>query len=160
MTCLKLDGYYLFKNTGRLEVQFSNQKNKRDEYDIDYPYSTDPNVLKMPQISFQIQTQELDLVYHLPVKNNFSGMIGITGYTQGNVFRGIRYLVPNFRNYNGGAFWIERYTKNNLTLEAGLRFDYRWLRVYQINNTNLQTYHTTFNLSKSEWNGGCFLPGK
>jgi iron complex outermembrane recepter protein len=140
---LKLNGYYLFKNTGHLEVQFSNQKNKRDEYDIDYPYSTDPNVLNMPQISFQIQTQELDLVYHLPVKNDFSGMIGLTGYTQGNVFRGIRYLVPNFRNYNGGAFWIERYTKNKLTLEAGLRFDYRWLRVYQINNTSLQTYHTT-----------------
>ena len=141
---LKLNGYYLFKNTGRLEVQFSNQKNKRDEYDIDYPYSTDPNVLNTPQISFQIQTQELDLVYHLPVKDNFSGMIGITGYTQGNVFRGIRYLVPNFRNYNGGAFWIERYTKDKLTLEAGLRFDYRWLRVYQINNTSLQTYNTTF----------------
>ena len=70
---LKLNGYYLFKNTGRLEVQFSNQKNKRDEYDIDYPYSTDPNVLNMPQISFQIQTQELDLVYHLPVNDNFSG---------------------------------------------------------------------------------------
>jgi iron complex outermembrane recepter protein len=140
---LKLNGYYFFKNSGRLEVQFSDQKNKRDEYDVDYPYSTDPNVLNMPQISFQIQTQELDLVYHLPVKNNFSGMIGMTGYTQGNVFRGIRYLVPNFRNYNGGAFWIERYTKNKLTLEAGLRFDYRWLRVYQINNTSLQTYHTT-----------------
>jgi iron complex outermembrane recepter protein len=140
---LKLNGYYLFKNSGRLEIQFSNQKNKRDEYDIDLPYSSDPNVLKLPQISFQIQTQSLDLIYHMPVKNNFLGMLGIAGYTQGNVFRGIRYLVPNFRNYNGGAFWIERYTKDKLTLEAGLRFDYRWLRVYQINNTSLETYHTT-----------------
>ncbi len=140
---LKIDGHYLLKNGGKLEAQYSDQRNKRDEYDIDLPYSTDPNVLKMPQISFQIKTQALDLIYHQPTKNNFSGQWGLSGATQGNVFRGVRYLVPNFRNYSGGAFVIERYSKNNWMLEAGLRYDYRWLRVYRINNTTLDTYHNT-----------------
>lgn len=140
---LKVQAHYDFDNGGRLEAQFSDQKNKRDEYDIDLPYSTDPNVLKLPQISFQIQTQTVDLIYHQPTKNNFSGEWGISGETQGNVFRGIRYLVPNFRTYSGGAFAIERYSKNKWMLEAGLRYDYRWLRVYRINNSTLVTYHST-----------------
>ena len=139
----KLSSFYQFGNGGRIEGQFSYQSNKRDEYDIDLPYSNDPNILKLPQISFQIKTQSLELIYHQPFKNNFSGEWGIAGYTQGNVYKGIRYLVPNFRNYNGGAFVIERYAKNKWLLEAGLRYDYRWLRVYKLNNTNLQTYDNT-----------------
>lgn len=140
---LKISSAYTFHNGGKIEAQFSDQRNKRDEYDIDLPYSTDPNILRLPQISFQIQTQSLDLVYHAPARHNFSGMYGISGYTQGNVFRGVRYLVPNFRNYNGGAFAIERWSKNSLTLEAGVRYDHRWLRVYRLNGTTLQTYHNT-----------------
>ncbi|MEP6728436.1 MAG: TonB-dependent receptor [Bacteroidota bacterium] len=139
----KASTFYKFKDAGKVEAVFSYQKNKRDEYDIDLPYSSDPEVLKLPQISFQIKTQTLDIIYHQEPKNNFSGSVGVTGSTQSNVFKGIRYLVPNFRNYSGGAFAIERYTKNKLTLEAGLRYDYRWLRVYKLNNNTLQTYSNT-----------------
>jgi iron complex outermembrane receptor protein len=140
---LKISGTYTFHNGGKMEAQFSDQHNKRDEYDIELPYSTDPNILKLPQISFQIQTQALDLVYHAPARNNFTGLYGISGATQGNVFKGIRYLVPNFRNYSGGAFAIERWSRHKLTLEAGLRYDYRWLQVYRLNSNSLQTYHNT-----------------
>lgn len=119
------------------------KKNRRDEYDIDLPYSDDPAILKLPQISFQIKTHTLDLVYHPEVKNNFTAAYGVSGSTQGNVFKGIRYLVPNFRNYGSGAFAIERYTRKKLSVEAGVRYDYRWLRVYKLNNNTLQTYHNT-----------------
>ncbi|MBS1661089.1 MAG: TonB-dependent receptor, partial [Bacteroidetes bacterium] len=145
----KINSTYTLNNGGKLEAQFADQRNQRDEYDIDLPYSTDPNVLKMPQISFKINTQTLDLLYHQPTKNNFSGLFGVSGETQGNVFNGIRYLVPNFRNYNGGAFAIERWAKGSWMLEAGLRYDYRWLRVYKINNTTLQTYHNTSTYSNA-----------
>lgn len=139
----KTTAWYVFHNGGKIEAQFSDQRNKRDEYDIDLPYTTDPNILKLPQISFQIQTQTIDLLYHTPTRHHFTGTYGISGETQGNVFRGIRYLVPNFRNYNGGAFAIEKWSKDKLTLEAGVRYDYRWLRVYKLNGTTLQTYHNT-----------------
>ena len=141
----KADAYYDFNNHGKLEAVYSVQRNKRDEYDIDVPYSTDPAVVNAPQISFQITTTGLDLIYLEPEKNNFSGSVGINGTTQSNVFRGIRYLVPNFRNYTGGVFAIEKYNKDKLTLEGGIRYDYRWLRVYRLNNNSLETYHTTSN---------------
>jgi len=140
---LKITSSYTFKKAAKIEAQYSYQQNKRDEYDIDLPYSNDPNILKLPQISFQIGTHALDLLYHQPSKNNFSGTLGVSGATQGNVFRGIRYLVPNFRNYSGGIFAIGRYSKNSWMLEAGLRYDYRWLRVYKLDNNNLQTYYNT-----------------
>ncbi len=144
---LKTDAYFDFKNHGKLEAIYSIQKNKRDEYDIDVPYSNNPDVLNAPQVSFQITTTGLDLVYLEPEKNNFSGSIGLSGTTQSNIFRGIRYLVPNFRNYTGGAFAIEKYTKNKFTLEAGARYDYRWLRAYFLNNTSLITYNQTHDYS-------------
>ncbi len=100
---LKINSTLTLRNGGKLEAQFSDQRNKRDEYDIDLPYSSDPNILKLPQISFQIKTQTLDLLYHQPVRNNFSGLFGVSGETQGNVFKGIRYLVPNFRTTAAAA---------------------------------------------------------
>lgn len=139
----KASSSYHFHNGNKIELVYADQKNLREEYDIDLPYSTDPDILSKPQISFQLKTQSLDLIYEMPVKNHFSGSLGITSGTQGNVFKGIRYLVPNFRNYSAGAFAIEKYTRNKLTLEAGVRYDYRWLRVYKLNNTTLSPYNTT-----------------
>lgn len=145
---LKVSAYYDLKNAGKLEAVFSFQKNLREEYDIDLPYTTDPEILKLPQISFKIKTTNLDLIYHFKPKNNFSGSIGITGTTQSNVFKGLRYLVPNFRNYTGGIYAIERYAKGRWLLEAGARYDYRWLKTYQLNPITLVKY-STLNIFKN-----------
>lgn len=142
---LKLSGAYTFHNKGKLELTFGRQTDKRKEYDSDLPYSTNPEVLSMPQLSFQLITHTLDLIYTQPESHGFSGSFGITGNTQGNVFRGIRYLIPNFRSYDGGAFAIQRYNTGRFTFEAGVRYDYRWLRVYQRNSTSLDLYNSTFN---------------
>lgn len=140
---LKADGWYQFSNGGRVEATYSRQANQRDEYDIDLPYSSDPAVLAMPQLSFKITTHAVDIAYKQPGAGAFSGSIGINGSTQGNVFRGIRYLVPNFRNYTGGLYAMEKYSAHRLTLEAGLRYDYRWQRAYFLNSTTLQPYNDT-----------------
>jgi iron complex outermembrane receptor protein len=140
---LKLNSYYQFKNQGKMEIIYARQTDLRNEYDIDLPYSDDPAVLAAPQISFKIKTHTLDLLYHQPDKNNFSGTWGMSGITQGNVFKGIRYLVPNFRNYGAGIYGIEKYTKDKWTLEAGLRYDYRWLKVYRRNDNSLFVYNNT-----------------
>jgi iron complex outermembrane recepter protein len=141
----KTNASYHFANEGKLEVNFARQKDLREEYDIDLPFSTDPDVLKKPQVSFQLITHSIDLAYIEPTHNGFSGSIGASGNTQGNVFKGIRYLIPNFRNYSGGAFAIERYSFKKFTFEAGIRYDYRWLKVYQLNSNTLQTYNSSYN---------------
>lgn len=139
----KVSASYRFANEGKLELNGARQDDIREEYDISLPYTTDPTLLAKPQVSFQLITHSAELVYTTPAKKGFSGNMGMAGNTQGNAFRGIRYLIPNFRTYSGGAFAIERYNVNKLTLEAGARYDYRWQQVYQRNQTTLKTYSTT-----------------
>lgn len=142
---LKASASYELPNKGTLELTFGRQKDLREEYD-ELPYNTThPELLTAPELSFQLITHTLDLIYTQYARNGLSGSIGITGNTSGNVYKGFRYLIPNYRDYNGGAFAIERYNINKLTLEAGVRLDYRWLQVYQRNNTSLQLYNSTYN---------------
>jgi iron complex outermembrane receptor protein len=128
----------------RIEANVTYQTDLRNEYDIDVPYSTNPDVFNAPQISFRLNTTTADFTYIAQQGTGFSGTFGVMGSTQSNVFKGLRYLVPNFRNYGGGAFAIEKWQHNRLLLEAGLRYDYEWLQVYLLNNNTLQTYHSTY----------------
>ncbi len=139
----KLKASYRFVNEGKLELSIARQKDLRNEYDVSLPYTNKEDLLTKPQVSFQLKTHSGELVYTEPSHKGFSGLVGLAGNTQGNVFKGIRYLIPNFRTYSGGAFAVERYGYNKFTFEAGLRYDYRWQRVYQRNQTTLETYHTT-----------------
>ncbi|MDR3679733.1 MAG: TonB-dependent receptor [Flavipsychrobacter sp.] len=133
---------YSFSDKGKLELIFGRQNDIRQEYDE--LTTTNAAAENSPQLRFQLITHTLDLVYTQHASKGFSGSFGITGKTSGNTFEGVRSLIPNYRDYNGGAFAIERYTAGKFTFEAGLRFDYRWLRVYERNPTNLALYNVTY----------------
>ena len=143
---------YKWNNGGKLELTLGRQNDRRREYDeLSISPTADPN---LPQLSFQLITHSAELVYTQASKNGFSGSAGITGNTSGNIFEGIRYLIPNFRDYNGGAFAIERYTAGKFLFEAGVRYDYRWLRVYQRNQSTLALYNTTYTYSNATGTAG------
>ncbi len=128
----KTKAYYKFKNKSRIELTYAWQQNRRYEYD--YTYLNGSNA---PALYLQIITQTTDAIwYHRPVKN-VTGSIGINTITQGNI-REYQFLIPNFRSYGGGAFIIEKWKKDRLTIEGGLRYDYRWLQAYLINNNTAQ----------------------
>ena len=146
---LKSTASYLFQNGGKIELNFALQTDVRNEYSSDVQYNINPQFVDIPQLIFQLNTQTLDLTYHKAGRNGFSGSFGIAGMASGNLVQGIFYLVPNFRSYNGGAFAIERYTRKKLTLEAGLRYDYRWLQVFRGNQTNLSVTEDDFTYSKN-----------
>lgn len=140
----KLNAYYNFKNGSKLELTVGRQNDRRREYDSDLPYNNNPAILAAPQLNFQLITHTAELIYKHSSAKKLSGSVGFSGSTSGNIFKGLRYLIPNFRDYNGGLFAIEQYHSNKLTLEAGIRYDYRWLQVYRRNATTLQVYHSTF----------------
>jgi iron complex outermembrane receptor protein len=141
---LKASASYTFKDNSNLELDFGLQKDLRKEYSADLPLTLNPAIVNMPQLSFQLNTQTLDLVYTQAAKNGFSGDGGFTGSSSGNIVQGLFYLVPNFRSSNGGLFYIERYSVNKLTFEAGVRYDDRWLQVYKENQTTLVDYNQTY----------------
>ncbi|CAN5388954.1 TonB-dependent receptor [soil metagenome] len=130
--------YHVFKNESRLDVVFASQQDVRSEYDY-VPLSGRLN----PELYLKLVSHTLDIIYKHKAVNKYSGMVGFNGITQGNV-RQYEMLIPNFRNYGGGLFYIGKWTSDRLTLEAGTRFDYRWLRAYTLDNNTAQVITPTW----------------
>ncbi|GAB2540379.1 TonB-dependent receptor [Spirosoma aerophilum] len=127
---------------GTLTATFARQQNTRQEFDF-----VSFSGITTPELSLKLVSHTADLVWeHAPVKSKtggqWSGSAGVNGMTQGNV-RQYLFLIPNFRNYGAGLFAIERYAVGALTLEGGLRYDYRWLRAYFLDEVTRQTSFKT-----------------
>jgi len=133
---------YHFTEVSKLEVVYGLQRNLRKEFDTGLPFSTDPAILSAPQADYRISTNTLEALYTNEFKNNFQLSTGASFITQGNVFEGLSYraLIPNFRNYGGGAFMALSKRVKKILLETGIRYDYRWLRTYRINYSTLNPF--------------------
>ena len=127
---------------GTLTATVARQQNVRREFDV-LAFSRSTN----PELYLKLVTHTTDLVWeHSPVRTvaggRFLGSVGLNGITQGNVRRFL-FLIPNYRNYGAGLFAIERYARNRWAIEAGVRYDYRWLRAYFLDEpTNTITART------------------
>ncbi len=137
----KANVYVNFSNTSRLDVIFARQQNERSEYDY-VPLNGNLN----PELYLRLITHTVDAVYKQKEHGNFSAVMGFNGMTQGNV-REYEMLIPNFRNYSGGLFYIGKWTRDRLTLEAGARYDYKWLRAYALDNKTAQVITPTWTFS-------------
>lgn len=140
-TLLKASAYIKGISFGKLDATFARQTDLRQEFDFHIPYtSSGVDLSNAPQVYFQLITHTAELIWEHPAWNHITGSIGASFITQGNVFKGLTYrsLIPNFRNYGGGLFLIEKWTKDKLTLEAGIRYDYKWQREYMLNNNSLE----------------------
>jgi iron complex outermembrane receptor protein len=128
---LKINTFLKFDNIGKITTTYAFQVNNRKEYDAHRPLNDSLRRLNRPELNFQLTTHTLDVVFeHKPLSKSLTGSIGISGIRQANVYQG-RPLIPNFRSYSAGIFWIERLTKPNYELEIGLRYDYKWLKTFE-----------------------------
>lgn len=130
---------------GKLNFQLTRQFNHRREYDAHRAYNELPDQITEPSIEFEITTHTADLTWeHKPIQN-LRGDLGISYLQQVNTTdRGA--LIPNYKNYNGSIFWIERWKKlaSPLELEAGVRYDYRQL---EVGNQGQDTINQDLNFS-------------
>jgi iron complex outermembrane receptor protein len=136
---LKAKAFYNFKRLGKLEYVFARQENKRSEFGEDLSYNPSIVDANIPDAYFQLITHTSELIWeHKPLRN-VSGSIGASYITQGNVYKGLDYraLIPNYRNYSGGVFILEKWNRRKLTIEGGLRYDYKWMRTYTEDFTTL-----------------------
>ncbi|QEK52337.1 TonB-dependent receptor [Pedobacter aquae] len=119
---IKLKSTYLFDKLGKAGLQYSFQRNIREEYSLVRAASRSGY-----QLQFELNTQNLDLyLEHKPI-GNFTGKVGLTGMFQQNFYDG-SYLIPFFDSYNTGAYFIEKWSKKRWEIEAGLRFDYKHMQ--------------------------------
>lgn len=155
----KASGYADLGSAGRLEATYAFQRNVRKEYDDDLSYNSGTsNTSNIPDLNFQLNTQTVDLIWeHAPVLNKITGSIGANFITHGNFEQGLTYyqLIPNFVDYGGGLFAIEKYETDKWLFEGGLRFDYRWMQAYALNpNFPTQEIRPTYSWQNPTVNAG------
>jgi iron complex outermembrane receptor protein len=161
---LKINNFIKFDNIGKITTTYAIQVNNRKEYDAHRPLNDSLRRLNRPELDFSLTTQTLDVVFeHKPLFSNLVGSVGLSGMRQANIYQG-RPLIPNFRSYLGGIFWIERWVKTKYEVEWGLRYDYKWMKTFErlrsgaVQSTELifnnfsGTIGSLFRLSKNlEW---------
>jgi iron complex outermembrane recepter protein len=151
---MKAKLFYNFKKLGKVELIFAQQENKRSEFGEDLSYNQGIVDANIPDAYFKLLTHTSELIWEHKSFRNISGSVGLSYMTQGNVFEGLdfRALIPNYRNYSGGVFVLEKWNRKKLTVEGGLRADYKWMRTYTQDFTTLKKSSEDFswqNLSGS-----------
>ena len=130
---VKASAYVNAGNSGYFRFVFARQNNVRSEFDKHAPLNDSLAGLNKPALLFKINTYTTDLSWDKYFAKEISLSIGVNGITQGNEYEG-RFFIPNFRNYGVGAFALARRNGEILQLELGVRYDYKWLKVYKWEN--------------------------
>ena len=121
---LKVKAYLQTGGAGRLEFIYGWQRNRREEFDLHNVASGNP------ALYLNLNTHTTETVWaHKPL-GNFSGSVGVSTIYQQNTYKYSAFL-PYYTAVTAGAFAIEKWRKDRLQLEAGLRYDYRHLKVMQ-----------------------------
>ena len=156
---IKASGFLnLPHNLGKLEGVYAYQQDIRQEYDFDPSYnSNNSNTANIPDLNFKLHTTTINMIWEHPsIKHKIEGSIGLDFITHGNIEQGTSYqqLIPNFEDYGGGIFAIEKIHIHKWTLEAGYRYDYRWLQAYLYNGNTVIEERPTYNWQNSTINIG------
>jgi len=128
---LTLRGHYDLAAGDRLEVQYGLQRNRRQEFDAHRRFG-DP--LDEPAFDLTLTTHTLDAKLRTKPRGALFGVVGLSGMNQGNVNTESGYLIPNFRALTGGGYARATWVREPWTVEAGTRFDYRWLEAFPREN--------------------------
>ncbi len=143
----KAKGHWNIGNNIRLELDYARQFNYRAEFDTDRPYNN--SLRGLPEMKFGITTHTSNLALQHQLLSSIKGTVGISMISQANTARSTvgSFFIPNFESYAGGIYLIEAYRNRNWEIEAGVRYDYKWMRSYlfrRVGNT------ATFNLVTPE----------
>ncbi|MCX8019831.1 MAG: TonB-dependent receptor [Chitinophagaceae bacterium] len=132
----------LFSTRKKMSLLLSHQENFRKEFDRAL-------ITDRPELDLNIGTSQLHISYEYN-RPNLQWMTGLNISHQQNVWDGSRFFIPNFITWNLGAYGILKKQLKNLTLESGIRYDFRDLKTFRNqNNVITETYRKFHNLSTS-----------
>ncbi len=114
-------------NLGKLHATFGYQLNHRKEYDLVRRRIAQGN---QPQLDFELKTTTADVHLDHKFGTHWRGTVGLSGMKQSNVYEG-RRLIPNFRSYTGGLYAIEHFIKDRYELEAGIRYEAKFIETFR-----------------------------
>lgn len=107
---------------GELTATYAFQDNHREEFD------KVRQGVQGPQLAFDLRTHAGDLAFaHAPVALSeglwLEGTAGVTVAHQVNAFESERTLIPDYTQWSGGVFVIERVVTEPFEMQWGVRYD-------------------------------------
>jgi len=125
--------YHINKNT-EFELVYGFQRNNRKEFDAGLSFNPTIVAQNIPDAYFNLLTNTLDAKIQKTYKGRTRLVGGVQTMVQSNVFRGLSYraIIPNYRLYSTGIFSAVSHEKGKFTIDAGIRFDYRNLQSFFI----------------------------
>lgn len=130
---LRLSGHGHVDGVGVVRGVYGFQLNKRREYDSHGPLAN----RQRPAFGLDLYTHSVEaMLDHDPV-GRLRGTVGVSASRQGNLSRGKGFLIPQYRSYTGAVFASEEADLNWVTLSGGVRYEYRWQRVFEFQDVGI-----------------------
>lgn len=143
---LKINGA-LPVSQGIWKFQYGFQNNNRREYDIRIG-----DLSKVPAIDLQLNTHTLETEFETKSSAHGNYSFGVTSmYQDNNNIPGTQRIpfIPNFNNLSAGVFGISKFNVGKFSIDAGIRYDYRYYQVsgYDFKNSLYQSQLNFNNVS-------------
>lgn len=145
---VKSRSYVRTGHAGLLFFTYARQYNLRNEFDKHRPLRDSVAALERPALQYEITTHTGDLVWEHSRIGSLTGSVGVSGMKQGNTYEG-RLFIPNYLSSSAGLFLIERWKRDRLEVEGGIRYDLRKIQVFRYNSAKVleKPEHDFANLS-------------
>lgn len=122
--------HYHFSPRWRAKLQYAWQYNLRKEYDQRRLTNAEKeSQVIAPDLDLRITSQTAEAIVEHDNIRSFRGMAGLSYLHQANVYQG-RFFIPGYVNDTWGVFATERYVMPGVEIEAGLRYDEKYLKSY------------------------------
>ena len=146
---LKAKAFYHLPFGGKLTAQYAFQKDIRQEFSLRRMDRT-----RIPALNMELTTHTLDVDWEHFYRYHWGTMIGGSFSKQDNYNQpgtGVVPVIPNFASLSYGVFGIQRYSNMNWRVQAGLRYDYKYLNAdgYDMYSQRYGGEHQFHNLTYS-----------
>lgn len=129
---LKLNGHVHLNDYLHFNIQYGFQKDSRQEYDRRRGGRT-----SLPSLDLTLFTHTLDASLEYFNGGQWKATVGLNGLYQDNASVAGTFttpLIPDYVSKGAGAYAIGKLLKNNYELEAGIRYDYKFLNALGYRN--------------------------
>jgi iron complex outermembrane receptor protein len=125
---LDVDLGYIYNDRNEFEEHHDEHDDGDDHDDDDDDHGDEHDEDEEPALRMKLKTFNYNLKYHLPTfKNGVESILGLQGMNQSNKNFGEEILIPNAKINDIGLFYTVNKQWENSSLQAGIRFDKRFL---------------------------------
>ncbi len=120
---------HIIAGSGSLDINLGYQRSIRQEF-------SHPVLSNIPGLELQLNSYTYDIKYTLPSVHDWNVTSGINGmYQQNTSTNGTDFIIPNYNQFDIGAFVVAKKTYKKLDIAGGARYDVRAFRNYALFTT-------------------------